>query len=78
MSKAKDEYLKWFKTYDNVYPNSDKEHPALIYIVELEQEKVELIEILKPIKEIIDTYELYNELSIELIYDKLTDLLKTS
>jgi len=46
------------------------------YITELEAEKAELIEILKPLLNIIDKYELYNELSIELIYDKMALLLQ--
>ena len=46
-------------------------------IIELEAEKAELIEILEPIKRIIDMYELYNELSIELIYDKLKKYIET-
>jgi len=45
-------------------------------IKQLGHEKQELLEILKPIKEIIDIYELYNELSVELIYDKLNNLLE--
>ena len=42
----------------------------------LKQQNAELFKILASVKKIIDIYELYNDLSVELFYDDLEKLLK--
>lgn len=83
MSKARDELANKYRDSINTMKYApehwkDDRGNIINYVSELEQQKAELIEILKPIKQIIDKYELYNELIIELIYDKLTEVTKTS
>lgn len=54
--------------------SSNKEMFAIIQ--RFEQQNAELIKMLAQVKKIIDIYELYNDLSVELFYDDLEKLLK--
>ena len=69
MSEARDKYYIWKDEID--IPLCVDE-----YVSQLESEKAELISIIKAMAELIDKFELYNELSFEILYQHIENALR--
>ena len=67
-------YIIFKEIADNHFEGLDKN--ITDYVRELRKQNAELFKILASVKKIIDIYELYNDLCVELFYDDLEKLLK--